>query len=266
MLKKSDIQLVVCDLDGTLLKKDETLDSHIIEILKNDDYLFTLASGRNRVLIKKYIKDLDIQIPYIANNGAEIIQNDQTLYQKNIVVEELEVLLKLAIQYNLECLINCENRIFTIGNIHLMSKFRNRFINLLPILDNAEISEVLKYGVQKVMFHHENISVLDEFSSQVNFFCQNTICARAEGVSYCAKHKYADKGNALRKLTEILDVDINKVLVFGDNYNDLNLFKTAIWSVAMDNAEEILKKRATFITKSNNENGVSLFLKNIPTE
>lgn len=266
MLKKSDIQLVVCDLDGTLLKKDETLDSHIIEILKNDDYLFTLASGRNRVLIQKYIKDLDIQIPYIANNGAEIIQNNHTLYQKNIVVEELEILLKLAIQSNLECLINCEDRIFTIGNIHLMSKFRNRFLNLLPILDNAEVSEVLNYGVQKVMFHNENISVLDEFSSQVNFLCQNTICARAEGVSYCAKHKYADKGNALRKLTEILDVDINKVLVFGDNYNDLNLFETAKWSVAMDNAEEILKRRATFITKSNDENGVSLFLKNIPIE
>ena len=264
MLKKSEIQLVVCDLDGTLLKKDETLDSCIKDVLKNnDDYLFTLASGRNRVLIKKYIKELDIQIPYIANNGAEIIQRNQTLYQKNIVEEDLEVVLKLAIQYNLECLINCEACIFTIGDIHLMNKFRNRFINLLPIFDHAEISEVLKYGVQKIMFHHENMSVLDEFSSQVNFLCQNTICARAEGVSYCAKHKYADKGNALQKLVKILDVDINKVLVFGDNYNDINLFKIAKWSVAMDNAEEIVKKKADFITKSNEDNGVSLFLKKI---
>lgn len=82
MLKKSDIQLVVCDLDGTLLKKDETLDSNILKIIKNGDYLFTLASGRNRALIKKYINELDIQIPYIANNGAEIIKNNQTLYQK----------------------------------------------------------------------------------------------------------------------------------------------------------------------------------------
>lgn len=178
-------------------------------------------------------------------------------------MNELELLLNLAIQYDLECLINCEDRIFTIGCIHLMSKFRNRFISLLPIFDRAQVFDILKYGVQKVMFHHENISLLDEFSSQVNLLCPNTVCARAEGTSYCAKHKHADKGSALIKLVEILNVDIDKVLVFGDNYNDLNMFEIAKWSVAMDNSEEVLKSKATFITKSNEENGVSSFLESI---
>ena len=50
-------------------------------------------------------------------------------------------------------------------------------------------------------------------------------------------------------------------MVFGDNETDIPMFKMAGISVAMENSEDSAKQNATHICKSNNESGVSEFIK-----
>lgn len=262
-LDKSRIKLVVSDLDGTLLRSDERLDLNISSEIKNKPYLFTIASGRNKALIKNYIEDLNIEIPYIANNGAEIIFENRTIYQRNIVRKDLMYMLKLAKTMEIECLINCDQYVYTMGYINHMKKLVERFDGILPRLRDAALSTIGQDEVQKIMFYHNQGSILQGFASLVNKKCANTICSKAEGDFYCAKHLEADKGTALEKLCSMLEIDLDEVLVFGDNYNDLGMFRAAKYSVVTENAEKIVKNNATFITKANDENGVSYFLKNM---
>ena len=49
---------------------------------------------------------------------------------------------------------------------------------------------------------------------------------------------------------------IEDVVVFGDDYNDLIMFKPEWTSIAMGNACEKLKKKADFITKKSTEDGI----------
>ena len=49
-------------------------------------------------------------------------------------------------------------------------------------------------------------------------------------------------------------------MAFGDNYNDVSMFKVVGISVAVDNALEDIKKLATYVTKSNQDHGVSWFV------
>ena len=65
------------------------------------------------------------------------------------------------------------------------------------------------------------------------------------------------KGDALIILSKHLDVDLSKTIVFGDNHNDISMFKVAGLSIAVNNAEMELKQAADYITLSNNESGVS---------
>ena len=46
------------------------------------------------------------------------------------------------------------------------------------------------------------------------------------------------------------------VVVFGDGHNDISMVKQAPISIAMGNAIDKLKEHATFITKSNKEDGI----------
>ena len=70
----------------------------------------------------------------------------------------------------------------------------------------------------------------------------------------------ATKGNALRKICDLLKIDPSKLMAFGDNGNDLSMLEMAGISVAMDNSSDDIKEKCDFVCKDNNHNGVSSFL------
>ena len=70
--------------------------------------------------------------------------------------------------------------------------------------------------------------------------------------------KTASKANAILKLKEILKCD--EIVCFGDAINDLEMFKVSNQSYAMENAVDQLKKHATAIIDSNENEGVANWL------
>ena len=69
-----------------------------------------------------------------------------------------------------------------------------------------------------------------------------------------------DKGVAIKKLAENLKISIDEVIAVGDSFNDLPMLKVAGLSVAVDNANEEIKKQVDFITKSNNDGGMAYLI------
>jgi hydroxymethylpyrimidine pyrophosphatase-like HAD family hydrolase len=70
-----------------------------------------------------------------------------------------------------------------------------------------------------------------------------------------------DKGSALRKLCEILDVDPQRVLAIGDSENDIPMLQAAGFAIAMGNATESLKVVADWIAPSIDEDGAAVALR-----
>jgi hypothetical protein len=71
------------------------------------------------------------------------------------------------------------------------------------------------------------------------------------------------KGDAVRRFCEILNIDLKDTIAIGDDYNDLSMFKVVGHSVAMGNANDMIKNAADEVTNSNNEDGVAVFLEKI---
>jgi hydroxymethylpyrimidine pyrophosphatase-like HAD family hydrolase len=65
------------------------------------------------------------------------------------------------------------------------------------------------------------------------------------------------------RLFHIYSVDLDSVIVIGDDLNDLGLFKTAGYSIAMGNAMNELKVIADEITESNDQDGVAIILERL---
>ena len=258
--KLKGIKLIVADLDGTLLKSDKSLDDNIKDVISGQDYKFTIASGRSMVLVKKFISELNIDLPYITNNGAEIYQNDACVKQYSIPDDEVRFILNLVQKFDLECHANAENCIYTMGKIDLILPFRKRFEGVLPIVDNASINAVCANTINKIMCIDKDLNKIEKFAKKINLYCEHVHCERAEGNAFVIVNRQASKGKALKNLIELLHISSEEVIVFGDNYNDVSMFEAVKYSVCMENADKDVKDKATFICKSNDMNGVSDFI------
>lgn len=258
--KLKGIKLIVADLDGTLLKSDKSLDDNIKDVISGQDYKFTIASGRSMVLVKKFISELNIDLPYITNNGAEIYQNDACVKQYSIPDDEVRFILNLVQKFDLECHANAENCIYTMGKIDLILPFRKRFEGVLPIVDNASVNAVCANTINKIMCIDKDLNKVQEFANKINLYCEHVHCERAEGNAFVMVNRQASKGLALKNLLKLLHISSEEVVVFGDNYNDVSMFEAAKYSVCMENADNDVKDKATFICSSNDMNGVSDFI------
>lgn len=263
--KRSDhllekIRLVVCDLDGTLLKTDKTLDECIISIIQNKQYMFTVASGRSAVLVKDYVDALGVRMPYITNNGAQVYDaHHGCMKQYDIAQGEVGFIIELAKKMKIECHANSDSCIYTVGRLEQIRPFRDRFVGKLPIVDHALTEQITNDIIYKIVCIDSSLEKMNEFAKQVNLHCSGASCVRSEGNAYTVVNKEASKGAALRYIMDLYQIDREEVLVFGDNYNDLSMFKAAGTSVAMENADRQIREHADFVTVSNDENGVSAF-------
>ncbi len=72
-----------------------------------------------------------------------------------------------------------------------------------------------------------------------------------------------NKGLALEKLASEKVIDLNHTIVFGDSYNDIEMFQVSKYSIAMGNAVDELKNIATITIKPAREEGIFHFINNL---
>lgn len=68
-------------------------------------------------------------------------------------------------------------------------------------------------------------------------------------------HKGVNKGAGLKKLADLLHIDIQDTIAIGDNYNDLSMIKDAGLGVGVQNAAPGIKPDCDYITTATCEEG-----------
>ena len=66
----------------------------------------------------------------------------------------------------------------------------------------------------------------------------------------------ADKYAGITRVMKFLNGDMADVVVFGDGWNDMDMFSKAPMSIAMGNSVDALKEIATFVTKGADDGGI----------
>ena len=66
----------------------------------------------------------------------------------------------------------------------------------------------------------------------------------------------ADKSRGIKKMVDHFNGDYKDVVVFGDNKNDMSMFRSEWTSIAMGNAIDDLKAMASYVTDDNDEDGI----------
>lgn len=261
--------LYVTDLDGTLLRSSEQTSeftNKTINELVEKGMMFSYATARSYVTAHKVTKGLDARIPIIVHNGTFIRDNvtnelllsnffDQSIYS---VLEELFAAGIYPIVY---AMINSEEKFSFIEE--KSSEAEMNFIASRPndprrrqVDGEKELTAGAIYYLTCIDEEEKLRPFYEKYKDKYYCVFQRDIYSGEQWLEFMPPK--ASKSAAALQLKKLLGCD--KLVVFGDGMNDIDMFKAADECYAVANAVEPLKSIATDIIGSNNEDSVARWL------
>lgn len=260
--------LYVSDLDGTLLRSDQTLSPFTVDAIRrltDRGMIFSYATARSYSAAMKVTPDIAPQIPVIVKNGAHIMETGTARRLFSVFFSREDV-----------------SHIFSILEAH----------DLCPIV------YIIENDVEKNRYCAEKLSVpcarfLEQYKGDPRYtamdydvLCDGDVfyfrCIDSEEKLSAARAALRDfrtlmfrdmysgdwwlevmpdqatKARAILRLKDMLGCD--RIVCFGDGSNDESMFPIADECYAMANADEELKAIATGVIGGNNEDGVARWL------
>jgi Cof subfamily protein (haloacid dehalogenase superfamily) len=266
--------LYVTDLDGTLLNNEGKLSEFTINTINDlveKGMYFTYATARSLISASSVTKGLHINIPVVTKNGIfiEKLDTKEKIYSLKFTDEEKNNLMKILVRHCIYPMVysyingvekkswikDKENEAIKNEIKSLKDDPRYRPVKDINELYNGDVFHINCMGEK-----NDLVSVYEYIMKTSNYGCLLQKEYYSEHYWCEILPKKATKGNTISVLKEIIKCD--KVISFGDGLNDIEMFKVSDESYAVENAENELKKYATGVIKSNENNGVAYWLKN----
>ncbi|AOY75717.1 Cof-type HAD-IIB family hydrolase [Clostridium formicaceticum] len=258
-------KLVVLDMDGTLLDDHHQVsekNKKIIQHFSKEGIQFILASGRPYASLYPYVKDLGLQLPVIAANGAVVKcpLTHKTHYESVVPLELAQEILDYgkAYAYSISCYF--EDEVIT---------FDERMVKVHWELEKLKAKMMDKFLVEKapnkMIYSAAPQKIEKAFKFLANKYSERLYITCSADIYLDVMNLGTSKGRALSHILSQMNISSSEVMVIGNNFNDLAMFEVAGLAVAMANSPEKVKHEADFITKLNTEDGVAYALEQLIT-
>jgi Cof subfamily protein (haloacid dehalogenase superfamily) len=252
------IALVVSDVDGTLLTKDKTLTEGAIEAVQKLGKAgigFTITSSRPTIGVRFLIEPLHIALPIGAFNGSCIVDPGLKPIEQHLIPET-------AVRRTLEVLTEFGTEIWLFTSDRWLARDANgryvphekRAIRADPTIV-ADFTPYLASACKIVGAGSD-----PELMQRCETAMQEALGAQATAVR--SQSYYLDitppgvnKGTFVQTIARRLGISTDAIATIGDMQNDLAMFRTSGTSFAMGNATDDVKKVATHVTASNEDEG-----------
>lgn len=250
------IKFVATDMDGTLLNSKKEIHEEFYEVfreMREKDIIFAAASGRQYYSLLETFDNIKDDMMFIAENGTFVVYKGKEIVtnslDRDLAMELINIGRKIDESYVVLCGKNSayiesdDDRL-----VNEVSKYYKRY----KIVDDITTinDEILKVTICDFRGSEENSN---------NYFVEYRDKAQVTvsgDIWLDITAKNINKGVAIREIQELLGINYEETVVFGDYLNDLEMMESGYYSYAMENAHDDLKKVARFIAKSNDENGV----------
>lgn len=285
------IQLIASDMDGTLLNEKMEISKENIAAIKKvqaSGITFMVATGRSIEEALPILKEAGIKCRFITSNGAQIFdENGKNIMTLGIDIAKLRQVIAILRRHKLYFELftdqggfteNREARLTTVAQwLKSTSKtlseaqalsFAKKHMTTLPINDVENFDQVLENTSLKILkvFIMANIDTPSLLSAKAELLTISGLSITSSGANNIeVNHCDAQKGQALKKVTDTLGIPLETVAAIGDNFNDMSMIKIAGAGIAMGNAEADIKAAAKYTTLTNTKQGVAYALENIVT-
>jgi Cof subfamily protein (haloacid dehalogenase superfamily) len=269
------MELIVFDLDGTLLNRESQITEYTREtlaLLAQRNIAYTVATGRALHGCRDILAGHNFKLPQIFKNGAMIWLPQERAYSRKhlLTPDEIEQVLKAFLAlgvapfiYTLEA--DTSHAVFHpplvsetekewLYELNTVRGLRASPLSELP--GHAEITNISALGPRPAIE-----AVRDLVSEQED----HLVAYMGSGIirdDICwldIHHTDGSKGGAVAQLKS--DLGAKTVVCFGDSDNDLSMFAAADEAYAPDNAKDEVKRASTAVIGHHNEDGIARFLR-----
>ena len=260
-----NFKLLCSDLDGTLLSTKSDVSKYTIaqihRIRKKTRIILVSARMPNGMY---YIqRDLGIlDQPIVCYNGALVLEGTKESLSVTIPLEIVGQIYEVCEGFGTDL------GLYAFDEWHVPKTSERvekeiKYTKTNPVfqstLNTLEQWVIKKSGIHKVMLmgtkptSDELMPILGEkFGNEINLYRSNDTLIEIAP-------KSVSKLTAIQKLLRTNE-DLQDVIAFGDNYNDIDMLKNAGCGVAVANGREEVKQIANFITSRNTEDGVARYI------
>jgi len=252
------IALVVSDVDGTLLTKDKTLTDGArgaVRRLHEAGIGFTITSSRPIIGMRFLIEPLAITLPVGAFNGSCIVDPHLNPIELHLIpASTVQRSIEIFDEFGIDIWLFTTDLWLTRRPDGEYVPHEKRAIRADPTIV-ADFAPYLSSAC-KIVGSSSDAALLQrcEIAMQQALGAQAT-AVRSQSYYLDVTPPGCDKGTFVQAMAKRLGISRDAVATIGDMQNDLAMFRVSGMSIAMGNATDDVKKLATHVTASNEDEG-----------
>jgi len=270
--------IYITDLDHTFLRNDLSISNYTKDIWNSfsSDSILSVATARTYNKTVQFLNGVHISAPMILLDGALIATMDKKIIDTKFINKDISDMIidegwKFGIYPFVLALADSKNLSEAFLHDKVLNKHQREVLTRYVNDDNLQECQNIRAMDEnfKIVYMGEE-DLLRELAEHLeNIFGEDLKYILApEPYVGCyfltILHKDADKSHGIKSVSEYIGFDLNKLTVFGDNFNDVGMFELAGTSVAMANAQDGVKELADIVLlHTNDEDGVAKYLKGL---
>ena len=192
----------------------------------------------------------------ISFNGGAITENkgNRVLHLEGISWELADSLYRKGREYDV-----CQH-IYTQDTVYLYNSnadevdFLNNRQDFIEIYDE-DLSFLKEQQIIKILYQHVGYDFLNPIEKEVAYLTGDCEVSYSSGRYLEFNKKGVSKGNGLRRLAQILGVDMKDTIAIGDNINDLSMIRAAGIGAGVSNVFEGMIDDCDYVAKASNDEG-----------
>ena len=255
---------VFLDLDGTLLADDKSIppvNIQAIEKARSRGNCIVISTGRPLKSAVGLAEDLGLTGEgnyLIAYNGGMLYDtfNRKVIFESSIALDTVRNIFRHAHEKKLHLQTYDRENVLVLpeGDDEDIRIYCRKIRMEYRVLSSANC--ITEEPVKMLAINRTDPVALEEFIDWINVNYGDSLAAFYSNPTYVEiVNKGLNKGNALRQLAQVLDIDISDTIAAGDQANDIDMIRAAGTGCAVSNATDPVKAAADYITEKDNNSG-----------
>ncbi len=258
MINSQRPQLVIADVDGTLVTPDKAITERAmiaVRKLAEANIAFVITSGRPPRGMAMLAEPLGLRTPIAGFNGGALVSPDMCSVElKGVAPKLVPAILRTLLDRGLDPWIYQWDEWFLRDPHAPHADREQRTVQFPPIVTHDLESRVM--GVVKIVGVTDDRSLMEACEGEMrDRFGDLVSVARSQPHYLDITHPKANKGEILRHLSRELGIPHEAVATIGDMPNDVLMFALSGLSIALGQASDEVKRAARRVTKSNTQDG-----------
>ena len=266
-------KIIFVDIDDTLNPSNGSASEYTINVmdrLKEKGYIIVVNTGRStKYAVEKSI-EAHLSNYVISSNGAEVYDYEKrkVIFEQSIPKKIIKSVYDYCVETGLTLILNSlEKRFINITDYKYNNEPAIYFDNIDKVLKDNKINQlvILSKNYDRMLvipnMFKEKFPTLKVVHSSIGLI---------EGKRVRNKEYYHDlvmehtaKSTGLVELLDYLGLTIDDAIVIGNGYDDQCMFDVVDTSIAVKNANDVLRNSATYIAEEAKDDGVAKILEKL---